>query len=461
MKYLIHIILNCIPIIFFGQNLENLAGSFESNSQLYINDKDIGGFNEDNSFRSNNYLNIDYYLKSFSATIKFESYAPQALLNYSPSLNKPFGVAGVSLKYQTKSLTLTLGNFYDQFGSGLIFRSFEDRQQGIDNSIRGLRIHYQPNNLLFTSFIGKQRIDFNLSEGIIFGVNSEIDLRSVTNKNISFGLSLVGRKQKIPKKTNSNLNEITNMVSGRINYSNNYFYSKIEYVFKSDDALVEFEEIIEDRLFNGNALLINLGYFKNQLGFDASFRRLENMAIYADREAYQNEYNDQIINYSPSLTKQHHFSLSNIYVYQSQPQLTFIPFGKSGEIGAQLDLFYNFKKDSFLGGKYGSQLTINYSQWNRLKATYDLENRTYQSDYIKFGDKNFSDFNIEFNKKWSKKIHSIFTIMHIFYDKEYLEEKVGKINATVIATELKYNFNREKSSRLQLQHLWTNEDKKN
>ena len=64
-------------LMLYGQKYGQLSGSFESNSQLYVDDDKIGGFNEENKFRSNNYLKIDYYVNNFTAEVKFESYAPR------------------------------------------------------------------------------------------------------------------------------------------------------------------------------------------------------------------------------------------------------------------------------------------------------------------------------------------------------------------------------------------------
>jgi hypothetical protein len=36
---------------------------------------------------------------------------------------------------------VTIGNFYDQFGSGMIFRAYEERQLGIDNSLDGIKAY--------------------------------------------------------------------------------------------------------------------------------------------------------------------------------------------------------------------------------------------------------------------------------------------------------------------------------
>ncbi len=34
-----------------------------------------------------------------------------------------------------RSFDLTLGDFYEQFGSGLLFRAYEDRFLGLDNAV--------------------------------------------------------------------------------------------------------------------------------------------------------------------------------------------------------------------------------------------------------------------------------------------------------------------------------------
>lgn len=461
MKTKLFFYLFILPFFYYGQENNYFSGSLESFSEWYVDDNKTGKFNEKNNFRSNNYLNIGYHYKKFIAKVKFESYAPQALLNFSPSLNKSFGIATFSLKYYTSKLDLTIGDFYDQFGSGLIYRSWEDRQLGLDNSIRGFRAHYNPKDLSLTGFVGKQRFGFNLSEGVIFGFNSDFDFMTILDKNISMGFSYIGRNQDSSVSSGSSFNETTNLYSGRIKFSNDSFYTNAEYAFKSKEPLIEAGSIIDSRLFDGNALLFNMGYAKKRIGIDATFRRIENFIVYADRESYANQFNDQIVNYIPSLTKQHNFSLANIYVYQSQPQISFIPIGRSGEIGFQTDVFYKVKKGSLIGGKYGALISLNYSQWSRLNAKYDLDARNYNAKFLKFGDKNFHDFNIEIYKKWSASLKTTLTYMNLYYDKEFIEEKVGQIHANIISGDIKYNFSNTKSLHLVLQHLWTKNDQKN
>ena len=122
----------------FNQFLNNLSGSFESNAQWYLNDKKTGEFPEDEHVRANSYLILDYnFLNNFSVGLQAESYAPEALFNYSPNFDQNINVAQYYANYRNDKLDITLGYFYEQFGSGLILRAWEDRALGMNNSIRG------------------------------------------------------------------------------------------------------------------------------------------------------------------------------------------------------------------------------------------------------------------------------------------------------------------------------------
>lgn len=462
MKLLIQYSIVIFPFLLFAQTKNYFSAGFETIAQYYVDDNKIGNIDEGDHFRSNNYLSLDYTFKNFKIGTQLEGYIPQALLNYSSSFDKQIGFATYYVQFKNKKIDLIAGSFYEQFGSGLIFRSWEDRQLGLNNSLLGAKLNYSPNEFIsITGIYGKQRFGFDLSEGQIFGLNSEIDLSGYIKNThtIKIGLSYIARNQKFDK--TSEISETTSAISGRINYYKNNWYSNFEYIFKGEDALVEQGFIFPNKSFTGNAILWNMGYSQPGLGIDATFRRLENMSFYTDREANGNIDNELIVNYIPSLTKQHDYNLTNIYVYQSQPQLSFFPLKKAGEIGYQFDLFYNIKKGTFLGGAYGTKISLNYSNWHGLKANFDEIERTYTSEFLKFGDKYFSDFNIEISKKWSKKWHSSFIYLNTYYSKKYIEEKLGTVNANIFIGETTYQFLKNKSTRLVLEHLSTTDDQKN
>jgi len=447
----------------FSQENQNLSIGFESNSQYYLDDSKTGDFTETNRFRSNNYLKIDYTLNHFYFGVQLESYEPKALLNYSPDLNKT-DLGLYYTGYKTEKLDITVGHFYDQFGSGLILRSWEDRQLGINNALKGIRVKYSPTNYIeLTSLYGNQRKGFDTSNGAIYGFDTDVNISDafqLENSFLNVGFSYVGRTQD-NSITAYQFNHLTNSFATRLDYSKGNFYSSVEYVAKEKDAI-----IISGQTKNakkGSAYLLNFGYAKKGLGIDATFRRLENMNFYSEREASGNIYNQSIINYLPALTKQHDYSLTNIYVYQAQPQVSFQDptLMKSGEIGGQIDLFYSLKKGTALGGKYGAKIAINTSYWSGLKGDYDYANTNYDTSFLGFGENYFSDFSIEVRKKWSKQWNSIFYYVNQSYNKRYIEETFGKATTNIVVGEATYKLGKGKSLRFEAQHLWTKDDKKN
>ena len=160
MKYIFYLLLFnfFIPKIIYAQIFNNLNASFQSNSNYYQDDNKTGDFNYENRFRSNNYLNFKSTIfEKIDFEIQIESYLPKAVINYSPNLKKT-NVSTFNFKYNTDKLNITLGNFYEQFGSGIILRTWEDKNLGINNSIRGGRIKYYINDILnLTALFGNQK----------------------------------------------------------------------------------------------------------------------------------------------------------------------------------------------------------------------------------------------------------------------------------------------------------------
>jgi hypothetical protein len=483
-------------ISIFDRFSKRLSASFESNSQWYLKDSYVDNPNNPNQIgeerlRTTNFLRLDYqFSEKFSAGLQLESYTPENLLNMSNLYDEDLGVATYYLRYKTKKLDLTLGHFYEQFGSGLIFRAWEDRNLGINTALRGARIKYALNDdISITTIYGNQRKGFELSDGYVFGVDNQINISNSFNiipkGSLVIGFSYVGKKEKydaVQNESSINIPELVNAYSARINFTNGNFYSDVEYVLKSKDLRLKSIpgtgiEFSEQETFEGSVLLWTAGYSQKGFGFSYNFRRLENMRFFSERvfsDPLNNPTNQLSVNYLPALNKQHDYTLANIYLYQTQPGLTvqnYDPIVKAGEIGHFIDLFYNIKKGSFLGGKYGTKLNINMSYWASLDTQYNDPNSngpitgdglTYQSDFFNFKNKLFSDINIEIRKKWNKKLSSIFTYINLFYDKSYLELPIyGEVRSWIGVAESTYKFGGGKSFRLEIQHLSTNDDARN
>jgi len=304
----------------------------------------------------------------------------------------------LKFEYNVKDLNVVFGSIYEQFGSGTSLRTWEDKSLGINNSLLGLNVNYKlTDEINLTSLIGQQKKGFKYSKGFVFGLDSEIDISQLIDSNSTFlfGLSYVGRNdQEIKSESFDNL---TNLYSARIDYSGNSFYTNLEITQKSNNPILVFGTPSDTFIKKGSAYLLNTGFFNKGLGLDFTFRRLENMTLYSEIAAAGNEFNESIVNYLPALTKQHDYSLTNLYVYAAQPDVNFYveDLTKAGEIGFQTDLYYSFKKESFLGGKYGTSISANFSLWNNLGGKYDFLNQSYKTDFLSFGEKYFSELSLK------------------------------------------------------------------
>lgn len=451
------------------QTKAQLSGGFESNTALYIDDASIKleQIEARQRFRSNNYLRLDYKFKKFTAGVQAEAYEPKALLNYSPQLNKTnLGNYYINYKNEKLRLEATAGHFYEQFGSGLVLRTWEDRQLGIANSIAGGLIKYAPlPSIQLTALYGKQRngLGFDFTDGNIAAVNAEAALSTLfKSKKVKFGigLSYVNRNEK--KQVYAGLNKNTLLTSLRADFSAGGFTADVEYAFKSKDALVEFNTVRPELQFDGDAYLLNLGFAKNGFGVNANFRRLENFGFYSQRRASGNVYNEAGLNYLPALTKQYDYTLTNIYVYAAQPNLSFEPNrNKAGEIGGQVGLFYHFKKETPLGGKYGTNISVNYAQWHGLKGRFDAAQRKYAAEKLALGQKYYRDASLEIRKKWNKKWSSVYTYLNQYYNARYVEEAIGEVNANTIVIDNTLRLKKSASIRLDVQHQWADGGFKN
>ena len=445
----------------FAQSNNYFYGSFESNVVYY---QESESTDYDQKFASNTYLNLKYNINNkWVFDLQTESYLPRQLQNYSDLLEDTF-ISTFSIDFNTNNFNFTAGTIYEQFGSGILLRTWEDRQLGINNSLWGLRSSYKKQNLRLVLLGGLQKKANTISEGKVFGFDSEFTVydKKDSYSNLLVGLSYLGRLE-TPHYISYPFDDLTNSFSARVDYNSDNFYLNYEYAHKSEDGVVKFNVVSETFVKSGNAHQVNAGLIKDGFGLDFTFRRLENMGFYSERVEFGSPYFETTLNYLPALTKQHDYLLTNINVYQSQPNISFQDpsLMKAGEIGFQLDAYYNIKKETFLGGKYGAKISLNISKWNNLKGNYDYENEDYDLDFIGFGEKYFSEQSLEIRKKWSENFNNIILFVNRYYNKRFVEEKVGEINSKMLVFDNTLKLNGEKSARFEIQHLFTEDDKKN
>ena len=132
-----------------------IYGDFRLNLQSYQEDLQIGAQAADEVILNNAYLNINYTQGNFATGLRYESYL-NALADYDPEFNGN-GIPYRYATYKIDGLEITAGNYYEQLGHGLIFRSYEEKGLGIDNVMDGLRLKYSPiSGINLKTFIGKK-----------------------------------------------------------------------------------------------------------------------------------------------------------------------------------------------------------------------------------------------------------------------------------------------------------------
>ncbi len=446
-------------------NKSKVSGSFEVNTQYYMPDESIGITDStlnNKFFGINGFGKIQYTLGNFTAGIRFESFQTP-LLGFRPELEGT-GIANYYATYDNGTIGVTVGDIYDQFGSGLAFRTYEEWSLGFDNSLRGMRAVYRPcDGVTFKGVYGKQRFYWasygkDENRGIIRGVDGEWDLNqslaAMSNAKFRLGVggSFVSNYQEAAQ--NDPIYKVPENVSaaaGRINMGYGRFSFTTEYAYKINNP-----SAINNMIYkNGEALLSSLAYSQKGLGVVLQVKRVDNMSFKSD---YTAKENDLDINFIPPINYTHTHSLPAMYSYSTQP---------NGEMGIQFQVNYLIPKKTLLGGKYGTKVAFNYSQvndivrdsitYNGKKVLYRKGTLGYSSPFFGISDKVFyRDINFEIDKKISKKWSVIVQYINLIYDIETIEGHSGAptVRADIAFLDLTYKITPKHSIRMELQHLW-------
>ncbi len=424
------------------------SGSFESISQWYQDDNKIIVSVPQDKWATNNYLSLHYTFGKFYAGLQYEAYMPP-LLGYSRKFDGS-GVAHKFFSYRGDFMEITVGDFYEQFGSGLIFRAYENRQLGIDNALNGVNIRLKPSDFFSLKLVyGKQRKYFEESNGILRGLDGDLDIIKLfkiqKNIGLQIGASLLSHYE-LYTGADPLFPPTVNSYSGRLDFNSTRLTLSSEYVFKESDPL----DLNYFWYKTGNALLLNAAYASNGLAMNLSLRRLENMDSRSERTATDTEL---MINFLPANTKQHKYSLANIYPYSAQVM---------GEIGGQYSVFYKIPTGSLLGGKYGTKLNFNYSVYYGLDTTFLGGTQGFESKYFAYGEElYYQDINFELDKKWSKAFKTVLGYMNQRYNKAQVDGgDYPIVNSDIVFFDFLVKFPKNRSIRTEIQHLSTKDDLK-
>ena len=459
--------------LLFGQNIGSIKGNAETTFQFLQTDSAIKAYAPATKTLINSYINVFYTYNKFKAGARFESYLP-ALQGYPNN----FAGNGLGMRYagySDEKLDLTLGHFYDQFGSGMIFRAYENRNLGYDNAMDGIRLAYRPKNgIQIKAVYGKNRLSFfdgvQNAVGLVRGLDGEITLndaiKALNEKalNVTLGASFVSKYQKDDNEQYI-LPENVASYGGRMAIKYKKWAADFEYVHKENDPSAD-----NGYIYNtGHGALANIGYSQKGLGILVSAKSIDNFSYRSDRTQ---DLQNVLINYVPSLNRTHTYNLvATLYPYATQLQ---------GEIAYQAEVIYTFKRqkaDEMVGGlveklfrgKSPATFTVNFSTAYGNKKTPVAVDPTDSSrvmytaiPFVSSGQMYWQDFNIEYRKKITKKINLATSYYNITVNNnvaKVTDDAKGLIHTSVAVIDLAYTINDKHTVRGELQCLIVGKDR--
>ena len=429
-----------------------LTGSFETNTNIYNDDDKTSAVVPDGHFGSNNYLKLDYYKDSFSAGVQMEAYSP-VLVGY-PSDLKGAALTNYYVRWNDDDFSVTAGSFYEQFGSGLLFRSWEDRALGLNNAIMGARVTYSYKDIVAVKALWVMpRFGMKFSQTQVKGADASFAVSNLAGwQNIYWALegSVLDRYEALDdKRVLDGCSPNTVGWSARTNLETNGFYLKAEYVDAGQKYYYNTSYSGEGQMYHrkrGNAQLIETGYNGHGLGVNMSLRRLEWMD---SKVLTESNSTVNMLNYVPAMCTQYTYMLATLHPYGARTGEISSRFTNSGEIGGQLDVFYNFRRGTVLGGKRGMRVHANFSTYHTIA----------QEGTFKAGNMLFRDLSVDVERQWTKKFKSTLLWSMQEYSPKYGANKTTWLSNIFVADML-YKFNSSFSTRLELQYLTTQEDNK-
>lgn len=380
----------------------HVTGNIQLDGQISREDSIIGAQNVPEKLLLNARADILYTNGDFSAGLRFEAYQ-NPMLGFNEKY-KGQGIANYFVAYNGEKLSVTAGNFYEQFGSGMILRAYEDRYLGLDNSLMGLDVTLRPfNGVTIKALAGKQRYYWEYGDGIVRGIDGEVNLNSVIKSmadsklRATLGAGFVSKYEgdqtiAYPENHAYKLNLPLNVGAGAVRMDLAYgnWGLQAEYARKGQDP-----SIMNDYIYReGEALMVNATYSVKGFSANIQAKRVDNMSF----KSVRSESGEMLyINYIPAITKQHTYAFLSMYPYATQT---------TGEMGLQGDVMYKIKKETFLGGKYGTDIHLNGSIITGIDTTKIGGAGTYgyESSWTKTGDLYYGDASIEIAKKLSSKV---------------------------------------------------------
>jgi hypothetical protein len=439
-----------------------LSGNFQTTNQFYVKDDKIGATTtqyKSELSSTDAWLFLNYKYNGYNFNVRYD------LFNNSPLMNpqEAYTASGLgfwNISKNINKLNVTIGSFYDQFGTGTIFRSFEDRNLGIDYAIQGARIIWTPNNdTKIKAFTGRQKYRFDIRPEVIKGINAERHFQANDNLGFDVGASAVNRT--IDPTTMANIAAAINNYDLKnrfdptynvygFNAYNTLSYKRIslytEYCYKTPEAILN-SQYDRMQLLSGKVYYASLSYSTKGIGINTQFKKIESFSFRTSPLEIQNL---GLITYLPSITRQNTYRLLARYNAVAQ---------ELGENAAQIEVSY--KPQTAYFKKHMTTVNVNISVVTGPQSFNFDGNALNLADFKADTSRYFREYYIDISHKFNKKFKMLLGYQNINYNQRLFENKAQGtpyVLAQCIFGEATYKLTPTKSVRMEAQYLDTKQD---
>lgn len=440
------------------------SGSIQTDFLFPFNDEAINS-KKTHDVLNNTYVDLTVTAPYISIGGRFE-WAKWPLPGYEEDFDG-WGVPYIWATGRYKWAELTAGDFYEQFGSGLILRTYEERSLGVDGAIRGGRLRLSPApGLRLTALGGKQRHYWEHNPAWLWGGDAEWNISESFHNSfnprtgLTVGFSYLGKHEPdqniytVDMENKLRLPRNTAAFDGRVKL-------RLRNVSILAEAATKTNDPTEDNNYTyrrGSAVLLSTTYAANGFSALVQAKRSDNMQYRSKRDVVGIS---SFINHLPAFTMTQTYALAAMYPYATN---------SAGEWAFQAELRYDFKRKTPLGGKYGTQLRLSGSYISGLDRNVPEGMNASQpqrgtdnfgAPFWKIGELYYADFNFELNKKISSNFK--FTLFYLFqkYNQRVVEGhgvNGDMVTANTIIGEGQWKMSKKTQLRFEIQYLNTKQD---
>ena len=437
-----------------NNNFGRISGRLETNANFFLRDSIIGAANtpqyDRQLFGADGWMNINYSNWGFDFGMRFDFFNNSNLLNPTGSYNGE-GIGNWFIRKKIHKLDITAGYFYDQIGSGIIFRAYEERPLLIDNAVFGLRLGYDlTEDWKLKVFTGRQKQQFDQYASIIKGFNAEGFLTlgkegklslapgfGVVNRTLDDGTmdALVATLNTYPKDDvfEPKYNAYAFSLYNTLNVGPISWY--VEGAYKTEDAMNNPNGIfirsgdttVGNKFISeaGSVIYSSISYAQKGLGITLEGKRTENFSF---RTRPQEVLNRGLVSFIPPMNRVNTYRLTARYNPATQ---------ELGELAYQADIRYSPNR------KLG--FNVNFSNIT------DLDNELLYREI-------FTEVSYKYKRKWT----ILGGVQMQNYNQEVYEVKpnVPLVETVTPYVDFLYRFTRKKALRIEAQYMSTGQDSK-